>query len=446
MRILLWFIVFVLITADTFSLELGLAPGLSAKNALLYLAAVFLAGRFIITRTFKVQLGGVHAAFLILVTYAVITLFVAAYGIAYPRYKFLESAMFLKGNLVDHYLFFAVFFFGPRTRDEALSVIKALIVAACAANFITVVDASGLIHLGVTEVGEDGRVQGAMGEQNQYGAYIIAFLPAMLAYAISGRGAMRAVWLLAAMISLAALLMTASRGAMVGLIFSAVWGAYLFRRYLSPEKVIIWGLSAFVLISVVVAMLSLQFGDLLKEHVLQGTFTNNATEASSGRTELWGPAFSLLMSHPWALITGFCWDAYAHLLTSVTHNHYLDLWFNLGLIGLFAFLFILIRVCIFARSTCEIATPAVRAQLMAFVFGLIAVAGAIFFVNLYSPWPYIWAYVGATMRLAIEERSAGAAGQSSAIRQAREATPAAGVRRGGVRKPSPALSSGRGQF
>ena len=39
-------------------------------------------------------------------------------------------------------------------------------------------------------------------------------------------------------------------------------------------------------------------------------------------------------------------------------------------------------------------------MLIAFGIGTIAVATAVFFVNLYSPWIYYWSYAGIVMRLA----------------------------------------------
>jgi len=38
---------------------------------------------------------------------------------------------------------------------------------------------------------------------------------------------------------------------------------------------------------------------------------------------------------------------------------------------------------------------------MGFVVGTTAVAVALFFVNLYSPWLYVWAYIGIVMRIAV---------------------------------------------
>jgi hypothetical protein len=53
-----------------------------------------------------------------------------------------------------------------------------------------------------------------------------------------------------------------------------------------------------------------------------------------------------------------------------------------------------------ANAAATYARPDVRAVLIAFAMGTLAVAVAVFFVNLYTPWLYYWAYAGLCMRLA----------------------------------------------
>jgi len=53
-----------------------------------------------------------------------------------------------------------------------------------------------------------------------------------------------------------------------------------------------------------------------------------------------------------------------------------------------------------ANAAANYARPDVRPMLIAFAIGTIALATAVFFVNLYTPWLYYWAYAGIVMRLA----------------------------------------------
>jgi len=57
-----------------------------------------------------------------------------------------------------------------------------------------------------------------------------------------------------------------------------------------------------------------------------------------------------------------------------------------------------------AMRSFAVAPPHLRIPLAGFVVSTIAYATATFFVDLYVPWIYFWAYTGVTMRLAMIAR------------------------------------------
>ena len=66
------------------------------------------------------------------------------------------------------------------------------------------------------------------------------------------------------------------------------------------------------------------------------------SEASSGRTDIWMQAINEMMANPITLITGFGWNVYSTMPTVFAmHNTYLDQWFNLGLLGVGVYVFII---------------------------------------------------------------------------------------------------------
>jgi O-antigen ligase len=81
------------------------------------------------------------------------------------------------------------------------------------------------------------------------------------------------------------------------------------------------------------------------------------------------------------------------------HNHYLSAWFNLGLVGLVCASYLIFSAIGRARRASLEARPPLRGQLIAFVVGGTAVAVAVFFVDLHTPWIYFWIYTGVVMRL-----------------------------------------------
>jgi O-antigen ligase len=143
-------------------------------------------------------------------------------------------------------------------------------------------------------------------------------------------------------------------------------------------------------------------GATLSERLLGQSTSMDVDEVSSGRTAIWGAAIGLMMRQPVTLFTGYGWDTYAVMpVHFATHNHYLNTWFELGIPGLGALVFILVYVIILARRALEIADAELRPHLIAFVCGLLCLAIALMFGNMVNPWPYIWIYIGIGARVAM---------------------------------------------
>ena len=77
-----------------------------------------------------------------------------------------------------------------RNAEDGVKVVKWTPAGAIFANVATILDTAGIVNLGFQER-VDGRTQGAMGESNQYAAFIILFLPGMIAAAVASRGLRR---------------------------------------------------------------------------------------------------------------------------------------------------------------------------------------------------------------------------------------------------------------
>jgi O-antigen ligase len=113
----------------------------------------------------------------------------------------------------------------------------------------------------------------------------------------------------------------------------------------------------------------------------------------------------MMAQHPLTLLTGFGWNAYWVMPFRYSpHNYYLAQWFNLGLPGLICSLLLLVIPVRTALQSFAVASPRLRPLLAGFVISTLAYASATFFVDLYVPWIYFWAYTGVTMRLAMIAR------------------------------------------
>ena len=401
MRFLLIALVLFLTASAVFGFDPGPLPGIKIKNGLLYLIVLGLMLRVTLDRSYRAQLPGVPILFAIMIGYALFTLAAIVMVIHYPRYDPLFAIFQVKNQLIDHLLFFLVFFYGLRSNEDALSVLKVLLAAWAVSHIVAVLDATGVFHIGDIEQRSDGRVQGAVGESNMYGAFVAFTLPATIAMMTITRGMWRIFWVAASVITAAVLLMTVSRGAFVATAFATLYGVWLFRRYMNSRKLLQWaalGLAGAVLVGVVV--LSLGFGDLLYSRLTLGE-AGDLTTQSSGRTAIWTSVLRVMFETPLTLLTGYGWEAYGTFpFRWVTHNHYLQQFFNLGLVGLIGSVLLLVVPIRTANAAANYARPDVRPMLIAFAIGTIALATAVFFVNLYTPWLYYWSYAGIVMRLA----------------------------------------------
>jgi O-antigen ligase len=402
MRLLLIALVLFLTLSAVFNFDPGPLPGIKIKNGLLYLIVLGLMLRMTLDRSYRIQLPAVPLLFATMIGYAVFTYVAIVLVIQYPRYDILQAGFILKNSLFDQMLLFLVFFYGLRTNEDALLVLKILLTAWALSHIVAVLDATGIVHFGAIELRGDGRVQGAIGESNQYGAFVALTLPTIIAMITITRGAWRLFWLCASVITAAALVMTVSRGAFVATAFAIPCGVWLFRRFMPARKLVIWaacGLIAAVVVGIVV--MALGYGDLIYQRLVNQGAGADLTQTSSGRTEIWSTVLGVMFNTPLTLLTGFGWEAYPTFpFRWVTHNHYLQEFFNLGLVGLLCSVLLLWVPIRTMNRAATYARPDVRAVLISFGMGTIAVATAVFFVNLYSPWLYYWSYAGIVMRLA----------------------------------------------
>jgi O-antigen ligase len=402
MRWLLIGLILFLTASIVFGFDPGPAPGIKIKNAFLYLLVLGLVLRLTLDRSYRLQMPAVPILFGIMIAYGVLSYLAIILVIQYPRYDWLSSGLMLKNSLFDQMLFFLVFFYGLRSNEDALTLLKVLLAAWAVAHIMAVLDATGIMHVGDIEQRSDGRVQGAVGESNQYGAFVAMSLPAIVALVTNTRGIWRLFWMGASVITAATLIMTVSRGAFVATMVATLGGVYLFRRYMPARKLVMWAVGGMVA-AVFVAALVTAFGfdDLIIHRLTQGS-GSDLTATSSGRTEIWSTVLGVMFRTPLTLLTGFGWEAYSTFpFRWNTHNHYLLQFFNLGLIGLVCTLLLFVVVVRTANKAATYARPDVRVVLISFGFATIAVGTAVFFVNLFVPWIYYWSYAGIVMRLAM---------------------------------------------
>jgi O-antigen ligase len=179
----------------------------------------------------------------------------------------------------------------------------------------------------------------------------------------------------------------------------------LCRRYLPLSRVAAWssiGLTTAVIVLGTVSLAVPHVGEVITGRLLGQSSSIDLSDVSSGRTNIWSSTFSHMTAEPITLLTGFGWNVYDTRFLYATHNQYLDDWFNLGVVGVGAFLVILYQAVRTARRAAVVATPELRPYMIALVFGIVALLVNLLFTNLTRPWAYVWLYIGLSMKLATE--------------------------------------------
>ena len=400
------------------------------------------------------------------VGYALLTWLAASLVIHYRGYDVIQSAIYLKSDLIDMAIYCFVVFYGVQDEKDYRTIMNVLLAIVGISSVLTLTDLVGLTALG-TKVGASGaeadRVFGQFGHANETAAMLGCMIPGLIATFMWNRGFWRLFWIGCTAATVLVFLLTVSRGGYVAVALGYPLAVLLVREYIPPGRIISWTLmwnrgfwrlfwigctaatvlvflltvsrggyvavalgyplaillvreyippgrivswtlmcaAGAVLVAVAVAVLDPDAAAAFADRVV-GIGSMGMSEASSGRTDIWTQTFNEMMDHPVSLLTGFGWNVYATMPTIfATHNTYLDQWFNLGLLGVFVYLFIEIQTIITAKRAAALSTPPMRGDMLAYVFGMTAMSIAVMFANLYTPKPYLWMYIGLIMRGAV---------------------------------------------
>jgi O-antigen ligase len=111
------------------------------------------------------------------------------------------------------------------------------------------------------------------------------------------------------------------------------------------------------------------------------------------------------------------------------HNQYLDQWFNLGVLGVITYVGLEYLTIVNAKRAATLSFGPTQGDMIACVFGVMALSIAIFFENMFTPRPYMWMYTGLIMRGAVLVYDKAAA-KAAAVASVARAVPVATAWRG----------------
>jgi len=253
MRKFLLISLFAILLSDIMlGLGLTLAPGLSLKNAMLYVLFVALVLEFSVGRRDPLQeTWALHVRWLLLITYATFTWLVIVLLGIHRGYSGLEGFISLKGQLADLFIFMLVYLYGPKDSSTTLSLLRWLITILIIVNVITMIDVFNVPNLDIIIDRRDGRLAGPFNEVNQYGAILIFIIPITAGLTLASTGFLRKFYGFGTLIAIVLLGLTVSRGSYSGLFVGGAWALYLVREHVRRETVIRGSIAGIVILSLV---------------------------------------------------------------------------------------------------------------------------------------------------------------------------------------------------
>lgn len=394
----------ILLSDIMLGLGLTLGPGLSLKNAVLYVLFLALVFEFTTGRREPLrEVWALNLAWVLLIALATFTwLGIVLLGI-HRGYDGFGSFVALKSQLVDLFLFMIVYMYGPKDIDSTGRLLKWLISILVIVNVITMIDVFNVPDLGIIAEAKYGRLAGPVNEVNQYGAILIFIIPITMGLAVGSHGWARTMFASGALIAFVLLGLTLSRGSFLGLFVGGLTAIYLSRKKLQRGSIVKGALLTGAVIVVVSAVVIYQNPEgFLQKFDLAGA---TLERASSGRTDLWRQALTMMSAWPFSFVTGYGWNAYTALFIGYgdPHNTYLLYWFNLGIFGLGTYIFIVLWIVRYTVRSLNWVTSAGKPVAIGFLAGFLSLHAALFFVEVYAPWMFIWAIGGTTLRLLVEQ-------------------------------------------
>ena len=398
MRKWLVFSMFLVLFVDTtLGLKLGLGMGLSVKNLYLYALCMLLAiDAAMKPGDIKLTDFDIQAPFLVLLAYAGVTWVMKS--TFDPAYEPMRSMVTLKNQLVDLYLFFILFRFGPRTRADFMWLLRSVVGVLAASSILTIVDFLDMPNLGIVGTFK-GRVEGPIGAANQYGALLVFLLPVMIGLMPRPGERWRVFWMVTILASIVLLVATGSRGAYVALITGSMMATFYLRNYLS-SRAIMRGLVLGLIGTVVAVVIVMLTSDDVFFEVIRKTGEEDASKVSSGRLDIWTAAFRVMLEWPLSYVVGYGWNSYESSgIWKAAHSVYFDAWYELGIIGLLTLLWLYYRVISRTRAHIPGAGPDEARVLKGYLFGFFGLLVAMVFVQIPEPSTIVWMITGLVVGL-----------------------------------------------
>lgn len=306
-----------------------------------------------------------------------------------------QGALSLKAGLIDPLLCFFAFWFFVKGHlehpDRLLRVLVLLIGAACFLHTIEAV-VPGFTIFGYDKSSPD-RLNGPFGEPNQTSAVLSLCLPMAVALILI-KEKIRIYFAATAVLILMSIVLTGSRGGIVGAGVGCVYLLWAIRRQLTLSNKMLIVLSMPVL--AVVAWFILPEGSrelILNRFSFVSEEEIDWDKGSSGRSYIWEYALRLWKQSP---IFGQGWNGFQIITGGAPHSLYINYIVSIGVVGLGIAAAFYWKLFQFYKNA---AKSGLKGDTTLLVIGaragLVALLCSVAFVDLFKPWLAVWSILGA---------------------------------------------------
>jgi O-antigen ligase len=290
-------------------------------------------------------------------------------------------------------------------------VIKALLfsllVVFVIMNILTVLGTFNILELPGIEFLKHGRSSGALSEANQYAAFLVLFLPFCFHYIIKFRSFIpKLIAIVITLLGLYCLFLAGSRGGILAFIIGIIVYFVLESKQIT-NKILLKNLTLFALLIIFIIVSIKLLPEITKEglkfHIFEKAERSSifSSDYSSGRLEIWAKCIEVFMKNP---IFGSGWNTIYQSVGMNSHNDYLLYLTTTGLVGFFLFFFIFYRL---GKTVLGFRLNLDSKNISfyhVYLSGLSSFMVAMFFVNIYSPYIFLFLFSGLILKLGYLEQ------------------------------------------
>lgn len=398
----IYFLYLSIILEPVMGVKLSPIPGLSIKNTAFYiLILALIAGNASSGRPILAW-SKLNIPIIIYLVYIVLSMVMTSNFGGIPGYYLGAEIIYIKMTIESYMIFFVGYNLFHNKKD-LLDVIGSQLVMLFVLNMITILSTYGLISIERIIVEKGGRTTGAFGEQNQYAAYVVLFIPYAIMAAMMSKNMMKkAFYAVVVITALFTVLLTGSRGGMLAIILGVCSLVTLQARKVTPAIV-----GRLLAVSVLFALFSTVVFLVLPEESQLGIIDNVVGRAedqslddySSGRMDFWPLLLGMFMESP---LWGTGWHTVNQLTGYNSHNDFLLVLTEGGMIGFILFCLIF-KLFVSGAKRARPLWSENRWIYNTFIAGIYSILLAMFFVNLYLPYLFVFLYAGLVLKLATLE-------------------------------------------